>query len=189
MDNPREEDKMINETEKSYLAGVIDSDGCIQLSKNTNCRTYKAIVTITQRDIALIEWIYQRFEGHLYIDAVKRNKSFKKQNAYFRLSFFNTNAVDLLTQLSPYLVAKKQQALCVIHAHQMTRNCIKGKWNSLPDDVLEFQKEMHIKIKNLNSPATTERDGSLTKEMRQSELTEMIKRQSGNRSIPTALLN
>lgn len=167
----------------AYLAGVIDSDGCIGTQKNTIGRTYRPYLVVIQRDMVLIEWLFSKFEGRVNMVSRKRTD---RTDYYLRWETHNTKTTNILKGCLPYLIVKKEQAKLAIEMVQ-TRKCV-GNVRGRPctDETIQRQQEIYSRIRSLNSPETTERIGSLTKEMRQSELTEMKNRQSGNRRIPTA---
>lgn len=164
----------------AYLAGIIDGDGCISIQKNSGVKSYRVIITVVQRDMPLIEYLFETFGGS--VNAISVNRKFKK-DYYLRWVITDKKAHTLLKLCLPYLKLKKKQAFIAYNLLKLKR--FKGakqdkrgytKYN------IEKQKEFFLAIKSLNSPATTERVGSLTKEMRQSELAEMINRQSAIRS-------
>lgn len=165
--------KMRNKSKLAYLAGVIDSDGCISSQKNSKCRTYRAYVVVIQKDMVLIEWLYSNFGGAVSLVSTKRED---RKDYYIRWQIVGTGMRDLLKQCLPFLVIKKEQAkLAIAIVDKGGSGLYQGK--KLPQDRIDLQAYLAQGIKNLNSPATTERIGSLTKEKRQSELAEMKNRQ------------
>lgn len=171
--NPREELKM-KETDIAYLAGIIDSDGCIGIQKYSNCNAYRVILTVVQRDMVLIEYLYSTFGGS--VNVVTTNRA-GRRDFYLRWVVTDKKAMLVLGQCLPYLKLKQPQAF-------LAQELLKVKSG---EKNVEKQKEIFLKNKSLNSPATTERVSSLTKEMRQSELAEMKNRQRENRSVLSAL--
>jgi hypothetical protein len=168
-------------TDKAYLAGIIDSDGCISIQKYSNCGSYRVILTVVQRDMGLIEYLYSIFGCS--VNVVSVNRKYGKQ-FYLRWVATDKKAHQLLKLIFPYLRLKRKQAELAIALYRAKlRNKKGGRYSTC---AIKSQKNFFIAIKNLNSPATTERVSSLTKEMRQSELVEMINRQRENRSILSA---
>lgn len=163
----------MKETDIAYLAGIIDSDGCIGIQKYSNCNAYRVILTIVQRDMTLIEYLYSTFEGSVNVVSVNRHG---KKDFYLRWVVTDKKAMIALEQCLPYLKLKKAQAFLASKLFNLKKNKNKDK---------ELHKSIFLKNKSLNSPATTERVGS--KEMRQSELTEMKNRQRENRSVLSTL--
>lgn len=176
--NPQEELKM-KRTNWGYVAGTIDSDGCIGTQKNTNCKTYRPYLVVIQKDMKLIEYLYSNFGGSVNIVSRKRVDNI---DFYIRWMVVNQRCVNILKKCLPYLIVKKEQAILAVRMVEEAK-CGKQKgFRRIPEHIYDLQKDLHFSIKNLNSPATTERVGSLKKEMRQSELTEMKNRQREIRS-------
>jgi len=177
--------KKIKIQDKAYLAGVIDSDGCISIQKYSNCASYRVIITVIQKDIKIIEYLYSIFEGSVNVVSRKRKNT---RDFYLRWVVTDKKAMELLKSIFSYLILKKQQAELAINLYSYkTRTYRSQRKGGYTEESKLKQKSFFIAIKNLNStPATTESSGSLTKEMRQSELTEMVNRQSRIRSDFTA---
>jgi len=165
----------MKETEIAYLAGIIDSDGCIGIQKYSNCNAYRVILTIVQRDMALIEYLFSTFSGSVNVVGVNRHG---KKDFYLRWVVTDKKAMVVLKQCLPYLKLKKAQAFLASELFALKKSKNRDK---------ELHKSLFLKNKSLNSPATTERVGS--KEMRQSELVEMKNRQSAIRSEAPPNLN
>lgn len=157
----------MKETDIAYLAGIIDSDGCIGIQKYSNCNAYRVILTVVQRDLALVEYLYSTFTGSVNI--VKGSVGNKR--FYFRWVVTDKKAMEVLGKCLPYLKLKQSQAYLAQQLFELKKSGVKD---------VNKQRELFLKNKSLNSPATTERVGS--REMQQSELTQMINRQSGIRS-------
>ena len=169
----------LKETEWAYVAGLIDADGCIQapyLSRKTKNRprSHRIEIHIIQRDLEIIEFLYEKFQGSVNLVSTKREDG--RRHYYFRFMITGPRCADILKGTLPYLKLKKEQAELGI----ALQNIILPKGNSKPlsQDVFERRTSFAEKIKSLNSPVETECFGSLTKEMRQSELMEMKNRQS-----------
>jgi len=178
----------MKDIELAYMAGIIDSDGCISIQKHTACSSYRPYMTIIQRDMALIEWLYANFKGSVNVVSTKRNDG---RDFYLRWLIADGRMIEILKMCLPYLLLKKGQAEVAIELYELRKRTIKtGRYNSYEAKDIQLQKNLYCKIRLLNSPATTERVGSLTREMRQSELTQMKNRQSAIRSeAPLVNLN
>lgn len=169
----------ITKMDWAYLAGVIDSDGCIGTQKNTIGRTYRPYLVVIQRDMVLIEWLFSKFEGRVNLVSRKRAD---RTDYYLRWETHNTKTTNILKGSLPYLIVKKEQAKLAIELVETRKFHGNKKGKPCTEETIQRQKEIYSRIRSLNSPETTERIGSLTKGMRQSELTEMKNRQSATRS-------
>jgi len=172
----------MTDKEIGYIAGMIDADGCIGSQKNSKCRTYRPYVVIVQKNPVTLHWFQNKFGGSI-MKVYRNHPSGKKQ--YFRWMAVNQKAVDMLKLCQDCLVEKKAQAILAIQMVEVT-GCGKFRGKKLPDWIIEKQFEFHKSIGRLNSPATTECVGSPCGEMRQSELTQMEKRESESRRTLTA---
>jgi hypothetical protein len=90
------------ETDKSYIAGFIDGEGCffigsmINVSKTTRNRypNYNACLKISNNDHAILEWIIDTFGGRI----TKYNKNRMKDRNHFTYDVFMTG--NLLTDFT-----------------------------------------------------------------------------------------
>jgi hypothetical protein len=177
----------LTELEFSYVAGLIDADGCIQAPKgnsikNRNTGKFRLEIHVIQRDINLIKYLYESFDGSFNI--IKRNhKSGIKY--YFRWMITGPKAGRVLKGILPYLHLKKKQAELGLELQSLIRTQKFGYKRSLPLEIVERRKQLALEIKNLNSPTTTERDNS-NLEMQQSELMRMINHERIGRRTDSA---
>ena len=103
-------------TDLAYIAGFLDSDGCITVSWG---RTTKAghrisvpLVSFYNRDMAVLTWIQSIFGGKLY----NKPRTDKAHNIARQLMLRSQNGEVLkcLKSVRPYLKIKHEQADCVI---------------------------------------------------------------------------
>jgi hypothetical protein len=67
----------LSETEKGYLAGIIDSEGCIMLARHLGQRdkhVYHLYVSMATTSLALHQWLEQRLPGAGYVRQRQRVK-------------------------------------------------------------------------------------------------------------------
>ena len=165
------------DTDYAYIAGVIDSDGCIQACKNTTgFRHFRAELHVIQKNIAIIDFLYSRLGGS--VNVVNRQHKSGLKN-YIRWMITGIRMAEIIKGCLPYLVLKKEQGKLALELQSIVLP--KGNGKKLSDEIIERRKYIAFKMKSLNSPATTECASSRTREMRQSELTEMRNRQSAIR--------
>jgi hypothetical protein len=166
------------EHEISYLAGILDADGCISIykclpsnpkQKLRNPR-YVLYVVVTSTSKALMNWLVEKFGGHY--KARKKVKIIHKTT--YSWFFNNGKAAELLKLVEPKLLIKKDQAIVGI---QFIDGWQQPKPGQLVSDAEISRREAHCAImRKLNqtgdTAATTESLGSCTvhRMMRQSEL-------------------
>ena len=100
----------------AYLAGLIDGEGCISIfrHKNDGCRedhySYRPLVQVAMVYKPLIKMLHVQYGGQ-YAD--KKPGDETRRN-YAQWSLRGGRCVDLLRQLEPLLICKKEEARHVI---------------------------------------------------------------------------
>ena len=130
--------KMSN-TEKAYLAGLIDGEGSIMLQIRKG-KVISTILSITNTDMDMLNWVKNTTGvGNInkqYDETEKRSASW----------FWRANGgagEDILKQIFPFLITKKVQANLAIETQERLRN------PALKADRL-WQEEYRLKMKDLN---------------------------------------
>lgn len=111
----------ITETEKAYIAGYFDGEGCVsiarQLKADQNVLTYRPVI-IVQHDRSPLQRITDLLGfGKIYEE--KRTQS-------FRLVFVGSNAVNFLNCISGYLYQKSNEASLAIEFMKTTKQPKRG---------------------------------------------------------------
>lgn len=95
-----------------YLAGVIDSDGCITINKfydpkhpNRSPR-YVLSIIVVNTSIRLMNWLADNFGGTFK----ERKKISEHHKTTYHWQFTNSKAAHLLALIKPYLVEKFDRA-------------------------------------------------------------------------------
>lgn len=176
----------------AYASGLVDGEGYIGIIKGSprkdrkeRCHRFEARLLITNTNSEVISWLVSNFGGTV---SIKKRYSKKHKNALV-WALTNNKLYPFLKSIHPYLIIKKKQAEIVLNFLDKKIDSRIGK-NRVTDIELAFRTDSYEKLLDLNhrgpSPATTERDDSLIKEMPQSKLTQMINRESEGRSTLTA---
>lgn len=130
----------MSEREKlAYLAGVIDSDGCISFDGRNHPR-----ITITNTRRELLDSLQKQFGGSLSCQLF-RNRPAWRPAWLWTLS--TTQAVTLLTQLRCWLRLKQEQADLVIEAFYATRN---PERNKLTEEQIALRENHQQRMHSLN---------------------------------------
>ncbi len=107
---------VLTELEKSYLAGLIDGEGSVTITKRMRWATtgtyqYNLQVIVSNTSLKLLGWLKQKLPG---AGSYTHNR-FSEAHPHWRLSFtFQLNgkgAWEFLKLIEPYLVIKKEQAV------------------------------------------------------------------------------
>lgn len=118
----------------AYLAGVIDSDGCINLSYNSNRDNFRFRILVTNTSLDLMLWIRDTF-GVGNVRAVRPSKSVKRKTLYEWVCHGKT-ALPILYGIKDYLIVKKIQCCVAIEYLELERNGSLNKeqeflWNEM----------------------------------------------------------
>lgn len=101
----------LSETEKAYIAGIIDGEGSIHMTRKTKTGTFHAFVTVGMSNKAVIDWLAKRFGNKAIESSYPSQGSFKKiPKPIYRISLQGRRACLLCELVHPYLIVKKQQA-------------------------------------------------------------------------------
>ena len=131
----------------AYAAGMMDGDGCIQISqrRTENKNYYSLRVSVTQVTEGVPIWFVRNFGGR--VDKFYATKE-RRQNLY-RWSMDSSKASDFLQKILPYLVEKTERAKLGI---QFQATLIyKGFADKLPQEVIQNRIKMYDQMKVFNA--------------------------------------
>ena len=134
----------INETSKSYIAGIVDGEGCIGIWKREpTSKSYALKLKVKMNDYHSIKYIQKNFGGNIYISSgFLRNG--KKYNGFYSIEYASTKAAHILKLILPYLKVKKQQAQVAIKFNKLKQKHPTSK-------VLAQCHQLHKKCKKLKT--------------------------------------
>lgn len=104
-----------------YLAGIIDGEGCLIISRSNrgSYMNYYGRIHVKNTDTRLIKWLVDNFGGNVHTNIPA--DSAKHAVAYSW--YFSGDAHDkevLLLALLPYLIVKREQAKVLVEFFRMT---------------------------------------------------------------------
>ena len=111
--------RILSAENSAYIAGVVDGEGTITLIRRNKGQNRRLSLTISNNDLALLQWI-KKIVG-VGVMITKRTYS-KKHFPSFTYSVSNTQAYDLIERIEPYLRGfKKLRARIVLkNYHKLT---------------------------------------------------------------------
>ena len=134
----------LTETEKAYIAGIIDGEGCImilKIARGKNVSHYlKIFVKMTHRQT--IEWLHGKIGGKFYTYHHNNGKNWKD---CFECNIPTRTVVDLLKLIYPYLITKKKQAALALEFGK-----IHEWYRPLNNDIAEKREYFRQQMKILN---------------------------------------
>lgn len=93
----------MKETDCAWLAGYVDGDGSITITKRSGRKFRSLIISIDSTDVELLDHVIKLVGGSLI--EKKRYKDHHRQCYTWRMSGAN-NIIDLLQKISPYFKCK-----------------------------------------------------------------------------------
>jgi len=100
--------KMKN-TQKAYIAGMIDGEGYVGLTRDNKNGRYRPRVVISNCNLPLLEHIQTIIGGRLH----KKSRSDRQYQGY---NLAIRHFTEWLPQIVPYLVGKKNKAILLLEA-------------------------------------------------------------------------
>lgn len=149
--------------ERGYAAGLIDGEGCIQIKKVSSrpgrSTEYSLQININMVDKGPLDFMLGAFGGKLYFI---ETKSIDRQSVW-RWELSRKPALPFLKQILMFLRCKQEQAQLAIRFQCMRMHYEQhsGRWQRIPQHILEQFEQFYVDMKNLKSPCaavTTKQD-------------------------------
>ena len=144
--------KLVSEIQLSYLAGIIDGEGCfyigcVKQGKYGNGLQWHSMLKVTNCEEQLIIWLENTFGG----SKDSRYRWTSKQK--FTRPVYNWQATGemldfLLPRVKPYLIIKKQHCDVMLEYRETSKNIGSKR---LPPEIGEKRLILMKKMRNLNS--------------------------------------
>jgi hypothetical protein len=180
----------MKETEKAYLAGLIDGEGTVSIvrlrHRGPGFEHYVASVEISNTNVKMIDWVMERLGGSVVVDARKKVSG---QKQVYRIGLRNKLAEKVLLEVLPYLVLKGKQAELVLELRSRTRR--DGDRRRLTSAERAYRSHLYEECGKLNvrghwdAERLSERTSERT--MRQSELAGNEPREGEPKSLPASV--
>ncbi|MBI2037237.1 MAG: hypothetical protein HYT14_02660 [Candidatus Liptonbacteria bacterium] len=136
---------MMTETDKAYLAGLIDGEGYITIwHRSGKWSGHQVMMKITNTKIDVLSQIADDFGGHKQIE---RNRARSKPSIDIHWSA--RKAVVLLRMVQPYLRIKAEQCRLALEFSEMVR-LPNAKARAITPEEWEQREKLRIAIQNLN---------------------------------------
>jgi hypothetical protein len=139
------------ETENAYLAGIIDGEGSIIVRPKKEHKggtiTYELIVTVTNTNMALLEWIAERYGDYIYRTGFGSARPNCKQAYHWRVS--GPKCGPILEAVFPFLIIKREQAELGLAFIKTIPDRNPGR-RGYPDHIVAVRKACADRCKVLN---------------------------------------
>ena len=87
-----------------WLAGFVDGEGCVSYVKRNKRLSFRFEIRVSNTDLPVLEWIHQRFGGHLY--QLRGISTILSKKPCFQWWIADKRAKELYSELKPYLKIK-----------------------------------------------------------------------------------
>lgn len=138
--------------ELCYLAGVIDSDGCLSISKmkagiqKTKNPRYVFCMNVTNTSEILMKWLVEKFGG-FYNHRKQLSERHKITYGWF---YTNGKALWLLKLIEPHLVVKGAQCRNAIQFLENWKTNQGGAGSTTDDAEVDRREKCYLRMKSLN---------------------------------------
>lgn len=127
----------------AYLAGLVDGEGSLTISKCGAAR-----LTVYNTNLELLGWARQHFGGSVHCYQRLSNPNWKPLG---RWVLGNVATAELLKKLVPYLIAKREQANLLIQFQVTKIAATEGRKLGIPIDVVHHRERLRVKLSKLNN--------------------------------------
>lgn len=141
--------------EKSYMAGIVDSDGCISIGKmrgryNKTQRIvnprYVLQLVVTNCSVDLMNWLTKKFYGRIHH---RKSKNPNTKQCYNWMQDHG-KALHTLRMIRPYLIVKDRQADIGIELIEKWVTTIGGQGAFTPPEEVDRRESLYQAMKILN---------------------------------------
>lgn len=137
----------------AYLAGIIDGEGSVLMTKGQIDMKYKKIcykvpLTVCNTSIVLLDWLVNNFGGNYTMKPLKKGMELRHSKSY-NWNLHCEKAAHVLEMVQPYLVIKRKQVELVLAYRKiqaLRTKCSPGVFRVPP----ELREEIFVTLKSLN---------------------------------------
>jgi hypothetical protein len=165
---------MSDKAKYSYLAGIIDGEGCLTIGagRKGKVTNYNSIIMVTSTSEQLVKWLQHNFGGNYY----KSGRIVPRSKPAFIWRFLKHKEIELLLlAILPYLIIKREQAIILLEFVRLPRKDVPEKRNEL------FQKMKLLNQRGIDNVETNTQDMGNNSLKIESELT------SDSKSAPVVI--
>ena len=123
----------------AYIAGLIDGEGSINISKKGG-RYFWLTVDIGTTDKRLLAWLLENIGGHVRVST----KANPKHKTGYHWTLCSKQAKKLLQLILPFLIIKKEEAIIGIQFQETMK-----PQNKLLEEDIKLRQKMKDEIENL----------------------------------------
>lgn len=133
----------LTESQKGYVAGIIDGEGSISIHKDSRGNWYTPRIHVGNTDEKMIDYLLILLGGnkHNLKERYYNNKLLKPQYAWYTTN--TIEIIEILINISVYLITKKSKALLMVQ-FCLDKAKRKNKWSHYDGE------SYYLRMKELN---------------------------------------
>jgi hypothetical protein len=135
----------LSQTDAAYIAGVIDGEGTITLTRKHRNENRQLAVTISNTEMRLLEFVFAAVGAG---KITRKRTSNRKHTPSFTYAIYNRQALSLLEQIHPYLRTYKFDRSAVILRDYVALTPRNGKYS---DEQLELRAVFEASVLSINA--------------------------------------
>lgn len=144
----------------SYVAGIVDADGCIVISKTfpksrwkqgSKSPDYRLHVEVCNTNYALMELLVESFGGSISHKPMTKGSFFTRREHY-NWSVSANQAYLCLKRIQPYLIVKRNQSDIAMEFWEKRTHMAVGKSHRLTETELALREGYYQAMKKLKNP-------------------------------------
>ena len=141
---------LLSDTEAAYIAGIIDGEGSLSISKKENLRghnpSYGLHFTVTNTNKLLLDWLRQKLRAGQITKKPRSNTNWK---LCYQLVFATSEIQTILEVVTPYLIVRKHQAQLVLEFLSLSWQQT-GNQKEKPVELVIEQELIYEELRALN---------------------------------------
>ncbi len=144
--------KELLDTDKAYIAGIIDGEGCLVIRHQNNKRSYYPIIQVCNTDYKMVSYLLT-VTG---IGSICTGKQFGNRKEYYKWTVAKSvDVYALLDAISPYLITKKERSFLLyklrdIKSRPVIRKGLYLGGTITPEETIKDLKLLASKMSELN---------------------------------------
>jgi hypothetical protein len=136
--------KALNQVDAAYIAGLIDGEGTVTLSRRHRSENRQLVVSISNTDHPLLEYVLDSVGA----GKITNKKTYQSHHtASYTFTISNRQALKLLEQILPYLKTYKAKRSDIILRDYIRLTPRNGKYSSKVKQARTFFEHQVMNIK------------------------------------------
>ena len=144
---------LLSNTDRAYMAGLFDGEGCIIIAlekpnptrKNTKYFSFRLQISLVSVDKVITDWVNNKFKSRVVV--TEKIEKARKRYTWVATSFI---AYDILKEFMDFLVLKKERAELAIKFQELSFISENGNTLEQKDEIRKIKSEIRDKIQSLN---------------------------------------